>query len=947
MLRTPLAFGLALSLLATASHAAAPRPAPALAAKTDQVPPIVYKQRTLANGLQVFTSLDRTTPNVTVQVWYGVGSKDDPVGRSGFAHLFEHMMFKATRDFPAESMDRFTEDVGGMNNASTYDDFTNYYEVIPANHLERLIWVEGERMGSLVVDDANFKSERDVVKEELRQRVLANPYGRLFALYLPQASYKVHPYKRPGIGSIEELDAATIDDVRAFHNTYYRPDNAALIVVGNFDEAQLNAWVDKYLGPLKNAAAPLPKVTAVEPARTGPGVFTGYGPNVPLPAVAITWLGPKAADPDAPALKVLDAILSSGKSSRLYDSLVYDQQISAQIFSNADLPQQPGMFAVGSIMASGHTVDEGEKALLAQVKRLRDAPPTAAELSEAKNELVAGKLRERETIEGRAFALGYALRTEGDPAQANTEISDLQKVSAADIQRVAQKYLADDRRMTIRYLPESARPKDAAAPADAAPKVASVKYDGPVSELAPEGQRMAPPPIGKPVSPILPKPAEKTLANGLRVIVAKSSDLPLVTADLTVKAGAWADPAGLAGTAGMTAGMLTEGTKTRGAPQIAQATEALGATLESAGGQESASVTLNVMPGKLPEAMAIMADVARNPAFAKEELERQRAQSLDGLSVSYQQPGSLASFAASPVLFAGTPFGHVAGGTPASLARIQTADLARIHQAYYRPDNAILVLTGDLTPEQGFALAEKAFGDWKKPASPTPPQPVVTPKAAPRAVAIDLPGTGQAAVTVAKTAVARDAPDYYPGIVANTVLGGGYSARLNEEIRIKRGLSYGAGSALAARRTTGVFRASAQTKNESAPQVLDLIEAELKRLAAEPAGADELKARKSTLVGAYGRELATTEGLADALGNLALYGVPLSEMNAYTGKVEAVTADQVQTFAKTHLDPADVSVIVAGDAKAFADELKKRAPSLEVIPAAELDLDQPSLRKAK
>ncbi|HEX5380458.1 MAG TPA: pitrilysin family protein [Phenylobacterium sp.] len=947
MLRTPLAFGLAFSLLTTAVHAAPPKPAPAAAAASDQVPPIVYKQRTLANGMKVFSSLDRTTPNVTVQVWYGVGSKDDPVGRSGFAHLFEHMMFKATRDFPAESIDRFTEDVGGMNNASTFDDFTNYYEVVPANHLQRLIWVESERLGSLVVDEANFKSERDVVKEELRQRVLANPYGRLFALYLPKATYQVHPYKRPGIGSIEELDAATLDDVRAFHNAYYRPDNAALIVVGNFDETELNAWIDRYLAPLKNPGAPLKRVTAVEPPRTAAGVYTGYGPNVPLPAVALTWLGPKAADPDAPALKMLDAILSSGKSSRLYDSLVYEKQISAQIFSNADLPEQPGMFAVGSIMASGHGVEEGEQALLAEVKRLRDAPPTAAELSEAKNELVAGKLRERETIDGRAFALGYALRTEGDAAQANRELSDLQAVTAADVQRVARKYLADDRRMTIRYLPESDRPKGEIARDEAPPKVASVTYDGPVSALAPEGQRVAPPPLGQPVSPVLPRPVEKTLANGLRVIVAKSSDLPLVTADLTVKAGAWADPADLSGTAGMTADMLTEGAGTRSAQDIAQATEALGATLESGGGQESASVTLNVMPGKLSQAMAIMADVARNPTFAKEELERQRSQSLDGLSVSYQQPGSLAGFATSPVLFAGTPFGHVAGGTPGSIARIQTADLSKVHQAYYRPDNAVLVLTGDITPEEGFALAETAFGDWKKPPTPTPVQPEITPRAAPRAVAIDLPGTGQAAVTVAKVAIPRKDPAYYPGIVANTVLGGGYSARLNEEIRVKRGLSYGAGSALTPRRSTGLFRASAQTKNESAAQVLDLINAELKRLAAEPAGAEELKARKSTLVGAYGRELATTQGLADVLGNLALYGVPLSEVNAYTGKVEAVTAAEVQAFARDKLDPAGVSIIVAGDAKAFVDELKKRAPNLEVIPAAELDLDQPSLRKTR
>src|SRR6476659_8259271 len=231
----------------------------ALAPKST-VPPIAYHQRTLANGLQVYTSLDRATPNVSVQVWYGVGSKDDPQGRSGFAHLFEHMMFKATKDLPAESFDRMTEDVGGLNNASTYDDFTNYYEVVPANHLERLIWAEAQRMGSLVIDEPNFKSERDVVKEELRQRVLASPYGRLFSLYLPQATYLTHPYHRPGIGSIEELDAAQIEDVRAFHEAYYRPDNAAMIVVGNFDAAQLNGWIDRYLGPLKPPAAAIKRV---------------------------------------------------------------------------------------------------------------------------------------------------------------------------------------------------------------------------------------------------------------------------------------------------------------------------------------------------------------------------------------------------------------------------------------------------------------------------------------------------------------------------------------------------------------------------------------------------------------------------------------------------------------------------------------------------------------
>jgi zinc protease len=917
-------------------------PAVQAQAPSAQVPPITYTERTLPNGLKVFSSLDRTTPNVTVQVWYGVGSKDDPNGRSGFAHLFEHLMFKATRDMPAETIDRLTEDVGGFNNAFTADDMTAYYEVVPANSLQRLLWAESQRMGALVVDEASFKSERDVVKEELRQRVLADPYGRFFRFAIPQASFTTHPYKRPGIGSIDELDAATIDDVLAFHQTYYRPDNAALLVVGNFDQAQLDAWVDQYLGTIKRPAAALPKVTVVEPARTGPRTVTAYGPNVPLPAVAMTWLGASASSKDASALTVLDAILSSGKSSRLYNSLVYDQQVAAEAFSSAELNAQPGLVMVGAIMAGGKTVEEGEKALRAQVARLRDAPPTAAELTEAKNELVASAVRERETIDGRGFVLGQALVLEGDANKANTGIAELQAVTAADVQRVARAYLRDDRVVTVRYLDESQKTAgafDAAAPI--VQTVTSTKYTGPVVTLADAAVRQAQPPLGVAVEPVLPTPTERVLANGLRVIVARSSDLPLVTADLTVRSGAAADPQGLAGAASLAADLLTEGTTTRSATDIAAQTEALGANLGAGSAWETSSVTLNVMPQNLGPAMAIMADVVRNPVFKPEELERVRTQSLDGLSVAYQRPGSVASFAAAPLIYAGSAFGHVAQGTPTSLPKISRGDLTAMHGAYWRPDNAILVITGDVTPDQGFALAQKSFGDWARPTTPLPPAPAANMTSNPRALVIDMPGSGQAAVTLAKTAIVRSDPRYYAGLVANSVLGGGYSARLNQEIRVKRGLSYGAGSSLTARQTTGAFTTSTQTKNESAMEVVSLVKGEMARLAQAPSTAEELAARKSVLIGGYGRQLATTDGLAGILGGLAVYNLPLSEVQAYTGKVEAVGAADVQRFAAEVLDPAQASVIVAGDAKLFPAPL----PGAEVIPLDQLDLDSPTLRK--
>jgi len=302
---------------------------------------------------------------------------------------------------------------------------------------------------------------------------------------------------------------------------------------------------------------------------------------------------------------------------------------------------------------------------------------------------------------------------------------------------------------------------------------------------------------------------------------------------------------------------------------------------------------------------------------------------------------------ASPAIFAGTPFGHPAGGTPDSLPRLTPDTLRDLHATYFRPDNAILVLTGDVTPEAGFALAREAFGDWVAPAGPLPTQPEVSPTAARQVLVIDLPGAGQAAVRLAKPSIARSDEAYYPAIVTNSVLGGGYSARLNQEIRIKRGLSYGAGSSLAARRSTGAFQAQAQTKNESAPEVVDLIAAEMTKLAAEPVSAEELKARKSVLIGGFGRALGTAEGLGGVLGDLAVQDVPLTEIGAYTAKVEAVSAEQVNAFAAGRLSPADAAVIVAGDARLFEAGLRERAPDLRIIPAEALDLDSETLTKVE
>jgi len=420
-----------------------------------RMPQLKFTDRSLENGLRVLSVPDHSSPTVAVQVWYHVGSKDDPPSRSGFAHLFEHIMFKSTKNMKSEMMDRLTEDVGGFNNAFTQDDVTVYYEVVPSNYLETLIWAEADRLSGLNVDEANFKSERDVVKEEYRQSVLAPPYGK-FEYLLQQKSFVAHPYKRPTIGSIEDLDAASLHDVQEFHSTYYRPDNATLIVVGDFDPKQLDAWVDKYFGGIAKPNLQLPRVTIKEPPRESESRFTEYGSN-DLPAVGLTYLTPRESDPDSKALEVADAILSSGESSRLYHSLVYTQQLAAEVDANSETREDASLFVLFAILSEGKKPEDVEKSLLAEIMKLQDAPVTAAELEKAKNQIITEQLEKLETSNGKALALGEAAVLLGDPARVNTDLERLQAVTAADVQRVMKKYFSDKNRMVLYYLPESAK----------------------------------------------------------------------------------------------------------------------------------------------------------------------------------------------------------------------------------------------------------------------------------------------------------------------------------------------------------------------------------------------------------------------------------------------------------------------------------------------------------
>ncbi|MCA1564878.1 MAG: insulinase family protein [Acidobacteria bacterium] len=478
---------------------------------------------------------------------------------------------------------------------------------------------------------------------------------------------------------------------------------------------------------------------------------------------------------------------------------------------------------------------------------------------------------------------------------------------------------------------------------------AVVAVSFPAAAQVPAAQATPPPPAAPRNVPI-PKPVERTLANGLRVVVVERSNMPLVSAALMIRNGGEVDPPQLAGLADITASLLTKGTQARTAPQIAEAIEALGGSIESGARWDASTASVGVMSSRINNAMEILADVVRRPTFKEEEVERLRAQYLDDLTVALGQPGSIARYVASRVVFGDAPYGHPISGTPESIAKIKRDDIVRLHATYYRPDNAILVIGGDIAAADAFKTAERFFGDWQKPTAPLPASSAkanaTTGATAQRIVVVDKPDAGQAAVLVARTGIRRTDPEFFRGIVANSVLSG-YSGRLNQEIRIKRGLSYGARSALETRRETGPFMAEAQTKNESGAVVAGLLLGELARLAGGELPDAELTPRKAVLIGGFARNLETAGGLVSQVANLALYGLSFDEINNYINNVQSITAKDVQGFAGSRLDSKVASIIIVGDAKKFLPELQKQYKNVEVIPVADLDLNIAQLRKTK
>lgn len=944
MLKTILAAGCAAVALAGATPTLAKHHDAADAAATLSAPKIEYTRWVLDNGLQVIAVQDNSTANVTTSLWYEVGAKNDPDGRSGFAHLFEHILSRKTVNMPYNMINRLTEDVGGVRNASTGTDRTNYYETVPAQYLETMLWTHRERMANPVVDAEVFEKERSVVKEELRQRVLAPPYGRLFRFVITENAFDALPMRRPGIGSIEDLDAATLDDARAFHQAFYGPDTATLIVAGNFEMVRLRELVDQYFADIPRRANPVSVVvTGEEPVRIEPRTIHATAPNVPLPVVASVWKAPSINHADAAALEVLSTIMARGDNSRLHDALVRSGK-AVDAGQGEQLGEEAGFLYNYAILSPAADMEEATALLDAAVGRMRSEPVSDAELREAKSEIFSSALSGRQTAQGRAFELGEALVSSGDPDAADKRLAAIAAVTAADVQRVAQAWLRPEGKVALTYTAGEDDPAAYANPVPL-PKFGSVPpATGEPLQVLAEGERMAPP-APSAVPEVVRAPfVETTLDNGVTLVSAQTSDVPIGTISLVFPGGDAADAAGKAGVAGLAATVADKGTPTRSATQIAAALESLGANLGVSASADGTVISLTAPAANLAEAGRIMVDVVQNANFPQAEVELERKRALDGLLAGMKDPGALADMVATRILYGDAPYGQVAN--PDSLNAITSADLLAHRQTYWHPAAARIVISGGISADAARDLANGLFGTWAsdQPAPDAIAKPAGTDVGV-RTVVVDMPDAGQAAVIAGMRTLSRQDKDFYNLWLANTVLGSGSNGRLFEEVRTKRALSYGAYSSLPQRSDVATLTAQAQTKNETADEVAAIFLEQFAQLASDPLDEDALEKRRLFLGGALARSLETSGGFNGQVASLMLRGIEPAEAFRIAERLSAVSAADAADAAARYVDPAHASLVIVGDAQYFLDDLKTLRGDVEVIQADQIDLSRPDLRK--
>jgi zinc protease len=918
---------LLLIVLATALAAACGRPQTeesAQAGRSSDIPTLEFEKYALPNGLEVILSEDHRLPRVAVNLWYHVGPANEAPGRTGFAHLFEHMMFQGSKHVPGDGHFRITEAAGGSDiNGTTDFDRTNYFETMPIDRLETALWLESDRMGYLLddLDQGKLSNQQDVVRNERRQSVENAPYGIVEEALFHQLFPQGHPYYASVIGSHADIQAAKLDDVKNFFKQYYAPGNASLAIVGDIDKAETKKLVEKYFGSFKKGL-PVTRPSLQTPPITAEH-RTVVKDRVELPRVYLAWLTSPIFKPGDADADIASVALGGGRSSRLYKALVYEKQIAQEVRASQSSLMLGSVFQIVATARPGHKPDELESAIDEELARFRQSGPDQAEVDRARNLIETRIVQGLENVggfSGKADRLNSYNHYLGDPGYLAKDVQRYREVTTASVKTFAQQQLAPTARVVVHGVPG---PPDLGPPVATPPPVQTAPGTGTESVNADEAWRKEPPKPGQARPPQLPTPSSFQLANGLTVLVNERPGLPFVSASLVVKTGSGANPAGKPGLASFAAAMLDEGTATRSALQIADEVAQLGGSLTTTSSMDAVQVAAGSLRRTFPALVDVVADVVRHPAFPADEVERQRASRLASLAQQRGNASQVANAAMFGALYGSShPYGYTELGTEASNKAMTADDMRRFWTENFVPNNAALVVSGQITVTDLKPLVEKAFGDWQRgtPAAPAPGEPATT---SARLVLVDRSAAPQTEVRVAAIGAPRATPDYEAIRVMNETLGGLFSSRINLNLREAHGYTYGAYSQFVFRRTPGPFLVGAGVRTDvTAPAVSEILR-EVQRMRDSGVTPDELSMAKDSLVRSLPSQFETSEGTTTSTANIYMYDLGVDYYSKLPSRLMAVTADQVKAVSAKYLVPEKLIVVAVGDRAKIGGALQK------------------------
>ncbi len=889
----------------------------------DDVGPAVdlaFEKYTLGNGLEVILRDDGRAPIAAVNLQYHVGPANEAGGRTGFAHLFEHMMFQGSGHTGPDTHMARLEAVGATEvNASTDFDYTDYTEDVPSKALELALWLESDRMGFLfdTLDQARLSNQQQVVRSERRENVESVPYGLSHEAVYRNLFPEGHPYHAAVIGSHENIQAARLTDVRDFFARYYVPNNATLTIVGNIDVPATKAMIEKYFATIPRGPD-LPEPQVATPQPTGERRLT-ISDQVELPDVTMAWVTPPAYAPGDAEADVVAGVLAGGKTGRLYEALVHRTGIAQDVTATQESLRHGSVFSIWATAKPGHTADELEAAIQRELDALATDGPTDAELAAVTTRIRAATIFDLEHPAAVANRLNRYDDYLGDPGYLDRDLQRYAAVDAQDVRRFTTDALSRDRRLIVRTEPgEKVLPPDPPAP----PSPAGTAPERPASA---EQWRDTVPGLGPAARMALPGARRFELDNGLPVYLVESHDLPITVASLVSRWGSAAEPAERPGLAAFTADLLDEGTQTRDALGIAREIDSLGAFLSTGADGGGSFVSVAALSSQMGRAMAVMSDIARAPAFPPAEIDRLRGESLVALQQQDDDPVAAASTVVSRELYGpGHPYGHTTAEVAAALTATTREDLQRFHQTAFTPHTSALILSGDLTADQARALATEHFGSWSGTGT-DPPSPGPLSPASERVFVVDLPGSTQTTLALAQPGISVTDPDSTAMRVMNAVLGGGFTSRINVNLRERHGYTYGASSSLDLGPDVGLLTLQTNVSTESTGASIHELLNEVAAMRDAPVGAEELARAKDSLSLSLPADFATGSSTAAAVGQLYLANLPADYYQNLPAAIAQTDAEDVQAVARAHLRPEEMKVVAVGDPAQIDPQLTKLA----------------------